>query len=69
MNANDLMEILLALAPNGPVEQVTLKGRRDPVLSCSIPQGLIPEGWRLVNELHVQRIPGMMRIVWEGEKK
>ena len=66
MDATELINALAKLQLfSDEIKEVILTGRRDSAcsLSCSIPVGKVPEGWRAVmNELSCQRIPGMMRI-------
>ena len=59
-------ELLARLYDVQDAKEITLKGRRNPILSCSIPDGPIPAGWKRVNEVEIQKIPGYQRIRWIG---
>ena len=68
MDADTLFMILDDLANEVYcIRAITLKGRRKPVLSCSVPDGKVPTGWRRIQENKIQAEPGMQRIVWTGE--
>ena len=68
MDLERLMRILKELteAGNWPVERITIKGTREYVLSCSIPDGPVPLGWERTVQPKVQREPGWQRIVFRG---
>jgi hypothetical protein len=63
MNADQLIK-LLATVP-GAIE-VTVKGRKDTMLSCSIPDGEVPIGWRAASEMSSQHVIGFRRILYVG---
>ena len=60
MNVIDLQKILKSV-PLGL--DVTVKGRRDPIVSVSVPDGVVPHGWQRVSgECKVQMIEGYQRV-------
>ena len=46
----DYTQLMKALYTVQNAREITLKGRRDSILSCSVPQGTIPHGWQIVAE-------------------
>lgn len=64
MNRNELFRILATVPDN--VYNITVIGRVDTKVSCSIPDGPVPEGWRRINENPVQQQDGLQRVVWKG---
>jgi hypothetical protein len=62
MTVTDLLQVLQQV-PNAV--EVIVKGRKETVIGCSIPDtDPIPAGWARVNELVVQQIEGYKRIKW-----
>lgn len=62
----DYKTLLAALYEVQSAIDITIKGRGARAqLSCSIPHGRIPDGWRPVNELGIQRVAGYQRIIKE----
>lgn len=64
MNALDVIAILQRVPF---ATEVIVKGRKNTVLSVSIPETAAPAGWRAVGEAQCQAIPGQRRVVWTGE--
>ena len=54
---------LEAKVGEGNIVQVTIKGRNEAQISCSVPDGPIPTGWRRAGDGLAK---GWQRIIWEG---
>ena len=66
MNRSMVQALLLDLERQvgvGKIDQLVIKGRREAVISCTVPDGPVPKGWRRVNELPLQQVEGYQRIV------
>ena len=76
MTIEELQRVLNTL-PSGSFD-VIIRGRelafysdgcpkkRKPVITASIPDGSIPEGWKPAAEPAIQHVPGSRRVRWEG---
>ena len=66
-NRVSVFELIMVLEklPDGAVEPA-LKSRVDPILSCSIPEGALPPGWKATAENPLQKLPGYRRVVYKG---
>jgi hypothetical protein len=67
MNLNTLRRALDDLARSvgeHNVTQVVVIGRKTATVSCTIPDGVVPIGWRRVNENAQQRVDNYQRIVY-----
>jgi hypothetical protein len=62
MTAKELVDILNTLPPGA--REVTVKGRRAPMISASIPDGPLPSGWRSVAESSTQAAPDWRRVIY-----
>ena len=70
MDWKTLQALLLDLEKQvgeGNIQELTIKGRVAFVVSCSVPDGKIPVGWRRVNENKIQARPGWQRVVISTE--
>ena len=64
MMASTLARILATLPPGS--REVCVKGRKQPSISVSIPDGELPNGWAACVENGIQHIPGTRRVRWAG---
>lgn len=61
----DYAQLIAALYTAQHATEITVKGRKEATLSCTIPNGTVPEGWRRINEVPIQQRAGFQRIVYQ----